>query len=467
MAAVLLYGLMTRVRSSRGLEEALEMRIDFRWLAEGRRMDHSTLSDFRHKFGAELKNLFVQVGLLAREMQLLSLSRLAFDGTRIKANNRRSGSRTPEELRNLRNELQQKFEELEQQAAKADAQDQEVYGNGSPQRLPEELADVKRRCRKIDQVLAELKRVEEAGEAVPKRIPLTDPESRITPNKEGGFAPNFTPLAAVDVGSGLIVSNDVIALMNEEQHLIPALEDVQQQFGLEELPAEVLVDGLFPTGENLAALEDRNVTLYSPVPLPDPAKNPALREDPTQPVPEALWKQLPTRMVKPPRGEKRPQLEKSAFVYDSERDCYWCPQGKPMTCCKQTSENRLSGVRIERRRYQAAAADCAECPLKSLCLQKQSKPREITRDQFEEHRERLARRMATPEAQEKYRQRRHPGERPFAVVKQQFGARQFLLRGLKKVRTEWCWLTTAFNLKLLMRHWRGWSGRAPPGLASS
>ena len=35
MSGIILYGLMRGVRSSRQLEEALQMRLDFRWLAEG------------------------------------------------------------------------------------------------------------------------------------------------------------------------------------------------------------------------------------------------------------------------------------------------------------------------------------------------------------------------------------------------------------------------------------------------
>ena len=41
LAGVLLYGLMKRIRSSRALEETLQMRVDFRWLAEGRAIDHT------------------------------------------------------------------------------------------------------------------------------------------------------------------------------------------------------------------------------------------------------------------------------------------------------------------------------------------------------------------------------------------------------------------------------------------
>ena len=47
MAGVILYGLLCRISSSRALEEALQVRLDFRWLAEGRRIDHSTICKFR------------------------------------------------------------------------------------------------------------------------------------------------------------------------------------------------------------------------------------------------------------------------------------------------------------------------------------------------------------------------------------------------------------------------------------
>jgi hypothetical protein len=64
----------------------------------------------------------------------------------------------------------------------------------------------------------------------PKRVPPTDPESRVMPNKDGGFAPNDTLLATVDASSGLIVSADMIAATNEDKHAPAAIEDVQEQF---------------------------------------------------------------------------------------------------------------------------------------------------------------------------------------------------------------------------------------------
>jgi hypothetical protein len=291
---------------------------------------------------------------------------------------------------------------------------------------------------------------------VPKRLPLTDPQSRLTPNKEGGFAPNYTPLATVDVESGLIVSADVIAMTNEDKYLASAIRDVQQQFGLDRPSPEMLADGLLGTGANLAELAELGVTLYSPVAGADPATNPALRDDPTQPVPSESWDRLPMKKVTV-SGKKGLQLDKAAFVYDAERDCYWCPQGQALAYAHTTSEAGGSGQRV-RDRYVAAAEACAACPLRERCLKGQVKRRQINREQHEELRVQHARRMATPEAQEKYARRRHPGERPFAMIKHHFGVRRFLLRGLKQVRVEWQWLATAFNLHRLMRLIRGRDG---------
>jgi transposase len=461
LAKVLLYGLMTRLRASRALEEALQVRIDFQWLAQGRSIDHTTLSEFRRKHTTALKSLFVQVGLVAKELGMLQLERMAFDGTRTRANNRRSGTRTPDELRQMRAELQARFDELTAQAETEDTRDNERFALGSPHPLPSELADVQRRKEHIDQALGELNRLEQSGQTLPKRLPITDVESRLMPNKEGGFAPNFTPTATVDVASGLIVEATVLNVHNEDQHLFPAIDQVRQDFGLQSLPAEVLVDGLIGTGANLAEAEERGVTIYSPCKIPDPAQNPALRSDPTQPVAEADWDRLPTKQATVTTGgqkEKTTQLDKSAFVYDEARDCYWCPQGKPLTYRVTTNEPSGTGQRI-RRRYQAEAETCASCPLRTRCLQGKAVARQINREQHEAHRERHVAKMATAAAQETYALRRHVGERPFAVIKHQFGVRQFLLRGLEKVQNEWHWATTAFNVKQII----SWLSRAGPG----
>ena len=58
------------------------------------------------------------------------------------------------------------------------------------------------------------------------------------------------------------------------------------------------------------------------------------------------------------------------------------------------------------------------------------------------------RRCSTEAGRTTYNRRMHIGETPFAIIKAILDVvRRFLLRGLDKVRTEWCWVCTAYNLK--------------------
>ncbi|HET6879019.1 MAG TPA: transposase, partial [Pirellulales bacterium] len=77
--------------------------------------------------------------------------------------------------------------------------------------------------------------------------------------------------------------------------------------------------------------------------------------------------------------------------------------------------------------------------------------RTISRDVYEETRERTAARMSEPTARERYERRAWMAETPFGILKSVMGLRQFLLRGLEKVKTEWRWAATAFNIVKLVR----------------
>jgi len=461
LAGVVLYGILCRIRTSRALEESLLVRSDFRWLAEDRLLDHTTLCKFRQQHTVELKNLFVQIALIARKLGHLPLATLGFDGTRLRANNRRSGTRTPEELRLAKVELEARFAELEAQTAAADASDNERLGTDTEHKLAAELADVAHRRQQVTAALAELASLEAAGQTLPKRLPITDPESRVTPNKEGGFAPNYTPLVTVDIDSGLIVAVDVLAHTDEDKHLLAAVADVQASFGLEQPPGELLADGMMSSGENLAKCAELGIDLYSPIKL-GVENNPAVRPDPSVPVAAADLDRLPTTTTKHKDGTQTTKFNKDAFTYDAERNCYWCPAGKELPYSHTTSETQ-NGRRRERSRYVANPADCAGCPLAARCLSAKAKARTTGHEQHEALRLAHAKKMAQDAAKKKYARRRSPGERPFAVIKQHFGARRFLTRGLARVRHEWMWLASAFNLQRLMSLIR--SGADPPAPA--
>ena len=452
LAGVILHGLLKRIRTSRALEEALVVRMDFRWLAEGRSIDHSTIAKFRTAHGELLADLFVQIGLIAQQMGHLTLVTLGYDGTRLRASNRNTGTRTPEELRQAKEQLAIEFQLHRKAIEQAQASEDEVFeaatkadsSKGDADRRSE---DLQRQIDRVDTALAEIEKIEASGKKVPARIPITDPECRIAPNKEGGFAPNYNPIVTVDADSGLIAAGDVISGTDEQSHMHEAVAQVRRDFmqGDTERQVEVLADGLMATGANIAACAEKNVDFYSPA----GPENPAYRENPDEPVAAKKIAELPLRGKRPKKDEADQRtFAKEAFLYDAAADIYYCPMGKTL----QRKVTRKSNVANERFIYRADKSQCAECPLRAKCFKDSHNKygRQIERGQHEAAKRKHASKMQEEESLKKYSRRAAVTERPFAVIKQSFGVRQFLVRGLEKVRAEWRLLCIAHNLHRLM-----------------
>ena len=444
IAAAILYGLYRGIRSSRRLEEACCYRFDFMWLVENRRIDHTTFAKFRTKFHAPLKDLFRQIGRMAMNLGLIRLCEVAFDGTRVKANNSRYKTRTAKTLEEKLHALDELFEQLTAKLAAADAEQEDL---GSPTQLPPELGKVEQRREQVRRAWAKAKAADEARhkqgvnpEKNPAQVPTTDADSKVMPNKEGGYAPNYTPTATTDGQQGFIVDDDVLPEVNEGPGAVPAVERIEENFGRK--PEKFLTDAGNNSGQIMQQMEQLGVEFYAPAASGQAQEgNPAKRDDPSQPVPQSEWPKLP-------RGNQG-KLDKSCFVYDAEKDQYYCPQGYAMPL-EKTKPDQRGGETVTLQVYRCA--DCAGCPLSVACLSPQSKHgRTVTRDPYEEVRERTAARMATESGRRLYNQRPRIAETTFGILKSVMGLRQFLLRGLEKVRTEWRWATTAFNVIKLVR----------------
>jgi transposase len=444
VAGALLYGLSRGIRSTRKLEEACHYRFDFMWLVEGRHIDYTTFAKFRTRFGTQLKDTFRQVCRVAMHLGLVRLGEVAFDGTRVKANNSRYNTRTEKTLSEKLAALDTQFDQM---LAEFDSCESQLGPNGdhSPTQLPGPLADLEERRAKIRVALEKARELDEArrkdGVKTPAQVPLNDPDSRVMPNKEGGYAPNYTPTATTDGHCGFIVDCEVLGEVNETSQAPLSVDRIEETFG--QLPERFLTDGGNTSGLVQQAMEERDVEFFAPVKSSQPQPgNPALRADPSQPVPPTEWSALPHN----PQG----QLDRSCFVYNADQDCYYCPQGQVLEFAENKPEVQ-QGQRVQRRIYRCEA--CADCPLAKQCISSKSKQgRTITRDEFEETRERTAARMKTALGQEVYNQRPRIAETPFAILKAVFRMRQFLLCGLEKVRTEWRWAVTAFNLIKLVRN---------------
>jgi transposase len=452
VAAGILYGLYRGIRSSRKLEEACAYRLDFIWLLESRQIDHTTFAKFRTKHAGPLKDLFKQIGRVAMSLGLIRLCEVAFDGTRVKANNSRYQTRTAKTLEEKLRALDELFDQTLAEAEEADtahptAQPLAGHQDDSPTRLPQPLADLHKRREQVRQALDRAKAADEVRRKQgvnpaknPAQIATTDPDSRVMPNKEGGYAPNYTPVATTDGHRGFIVDCEVIAEVNETEQAVASVDRIEETF--DQKPQKVLSDAGNNSSHVMHEMEQRQVQFYAPASSNQPQEgNPAKRPDPSQPVPQEQCSAMPRN--------NHGRLDKSCFVYDEQKDQYYCPQGHAMPF-EKTKPDERSGVRVTLRVYRCHA--CAGCPLADICLSPESKHgRTITRDPYEQARERTVVRMASKEARELYNQRPRIAETTFGILKSVMGIRQFLLRGLPKVKTEWLWAATAFNLAKLVR----------------
>jgi transposase len=432
LAGVILYGLTRNVRSSHHLEYLLKHNIDFMWLAEGRQIDHSTICEFRNKFRKGLKGLFGQVGRYALAMGLARLNEVALDGTRVKANNGRFETLTAEGIEARLAALDEELERMLQEAEAADRADQKLFDTGeSSEKLPGELADAKARQRLLKEALEKAKAADKArrSEGIdpkknPAQVPTTDPDSRVLPNKEGGYAPNYTPTATTDVYGGFILDADVIASTSEHVVTLSSMERIKENFG--EYPEAALADGAHATGPNIEGMEERGIEFFSHMGSPEAnGPNPALREDPTKPVDESEKEKLP-------RNPQTKKFDKSAFVYDEERDVWYCPQGKTLEYSEKKSKVDAEGNRTYFDVYRSP--DCADCSWSSDCrTEKAKRGRSVSRDEHAKRREEFAEKMSRPESREIYKKRFHAAETPFGILKRIMNLRQFLHRGLEKV----------------------------------
>ena len=449
LCKVILYAMTRRIRSSRAMEYAVTHSIDFIWLVSGRSLDHTTISEFRRKHGKELKSIYRQMIFLAVSMGVAKLSELCIDGTKVQANAGRFKTFKRENVAKLIDALDAEISEALATMESNDAVN-DLFADDQPDdKLPTELSEIQQRREKLLEVKAQLEQMEEQrrrdgidNKKNPAQLPVNDVDSRILPNKEGGYAPNYTPMAVTETGCGLVVSEEVLIGNVEHLCVMPMLNEIEEIYATH--VETVLADGAFATGSNLAAAEERNTEFLSPVRQEERANNPAYREDLTQPVAEADIPLLPIN----PRTKR---FDREAFVFNAETDTYHCPAGKVLKREGTVEKQVVGGVEVHRMNYRCH--ECEGCPLAKLCRMTENAKtgRKVGHDEHREVRERQAKRMQDPVVKQRYSRRQHYGETQFAFIKANLGIRRFLLRGLASVQVEWRWACMAHNVTKLMK----------------
>jgi len=448
LCKVLLFAFIRRIRSSRNIEYSINHSVDFMWLVSGRTIDHTTISEFRRKHGDQIKGIHRQMIRTAVDMGVARLSELTIDGSRILADASRYKTWTAARVEKLLAELDGQITKAMNDLEFSDSMD-ELFDDGQlADKLPPELASLRKRRTKMNDVLNELRDMDARRKKGgidpaknPAQMPKTDLDSRILPNKEGGYAPNYTPMCVNETLSGFIVDADVVIGNVEHKCLTTSVETISSQYGID--VETMLADTAYSTGENLTAMEDRGVELLAPLAEVTCEDNPAVRDDPTQPVATEDVDRLP-------KNASTKVFDKQAFVYDEEQDCYHCPAGRTLSRKGTEQKPRAGGETVLTIIYRCD--DCSDCSMASQCRKKvdAKQGRKVLRDEHEAARDRHRAHMQDETSKDRYKQRQHFGETPFAVIKACFDMRRFLLRGLPRVQTEFQWACSAFNLKKLM-----------------
>ena len=143
---------------------------------------------------------------------------------------------------------------------------------------------------------------------------------------------------------------------------------------------------------------------------------------------------------------------KDRFIYDEQSDSFTCPQGQTLAFVRIQHAN---GVSLQL--YRASGGVCQACPAFRVCTRAKEIGRSLAIGPHDAVLRRHRAWMATSAAKQAYKLRKQLVEPVFGIIKEQQGARRFLLRGLVNVAAEWTVLATAFNLRTL---WRAWRSRA-------
>ncbi len=138
MVALLLYAYAVGERSSRGIERRCREDVAFRVITANRNPDHATIARFRARHEQALAATFTQVLALCAQAGLMTVGVVALDGSLLAGNASPGATRS---YASIRSEVERMLVE----AAEADADEDQRFGDARGDELPAELVDARSR----------------------------------------------------------------------------------------------------------------------------------------------------------------------------------------------------------------------------------------------------------------------------------------------------------------------------------
>jgi transposase len=395
MTALLLYSYCSGIYSSRRIAKASCERLDFMSIVAFDAPDFRTISDFRKRHLKALGELFGQVLQLCEKAGLVKLGHVALDGTKIKANASKHKAMSCERMEKRATELEAEVAKWFSAAGAADAEEDKLHGRDKTgEEMPEWVADKKRRAERIRKAKAELETEAKAAAEAKLKAEAEAEEKREAEGRRKRGPKAAPPSVEPDAKAQKNFTDPESRIMKSKDGFVQAYN------------AQAAVDG------EAQIIVAQDVTQSS--------------VDCGQLVPM-------TDAIETNLGRKPEQLSADAGY------------------CSEANLEALESRGIDAYVATGRARDAVVGVVKGEATTAPPSPKpagEPTR--VEAMRSKIkAGGHASP-----YRLRKQLPEPVFGQIKQARGFRQFLLRGIERVRAEWAIVCTVHNLLKLAQRWR-------------
>jgi transposase len=438
----IIYAYVNNIYSSRRIEEAIKSNIYFIWLCGMNEPDHNTINRFRGvRIAPVLKDVFKQIVLLLEQEGILSLKEQYVDGTKIEANANRYTFVWGRSIKANKERILKQVDELwnyAQSVASEELKDTEpvTFEPVDAEKVRQTIETIENAI-KDKQVPKEVKqKINYAKKNYPDKLKQYEIKEQIL-NGRNSYSktdPDATFMRMKDdhMGNGQLkagynvqISTNNQLITNYTLHpnptdtltLAPHIDAFKALY--DRMPETLTADSGYGSHENYQLLESNNVTAF--------VKYNHFHQE-----------------LHGLRQKKHP-FSSDQLYYNAEDDYYVCPMGQHMqktgTYCKESD----SGLTQVITRY--TAQNCKECPLHGTCHDS-SGTRVIEINHELNRYRKQARDLLTSEEGVRHRkQRPQEVESVFGNIKQNKHFTRFMLRGTKKVTTEFGLIAISHNLK--------------------
>jgi transposase len=395
MVCLLLYAYCVGVFSSRKIAWACERHRAFMAIVGQERPDFRTISDFRKQHLEPFKEVFIQVVRLAGEAGLVKLGNVATDGTKIQGNASRHKAMSYGYMKKAVERLREEIEALVTAAYQQDEAEDAVLGSRRGDELPAELERREQRLATIEAAMQRLE-AQAKAEAEAERQQRAEAEAE---RQRTGKQRRGKPLKPVlESPEDKAQSN----FTDPELHIMRTNNKGWEYCG------------------NAQASVDAACQIIVACDVTD-APNDKQQAEPMAQATRATLAQAGIALPQDEAGQAQAIPATLDNGYDSEAAAQ-------------------------------ALEDLGFAPYMATGRQKHHTPEAEASDVPATAQERMAAKVRTPEGKAFYARRKVIVEPVFGQIKEARGFRRFLLRGLEKIRGEWCLVCLTHNLLKLWRY---------------